>query len=737
MIICMQFVITANAQSNAEFDEKAIWTYGDINNERTKISVQEIKGEDTIVLPSAVSPENVVIFTGIPKSANITVSGDIGKEKFVSGKGINLNELCSNQDYRLTFTIDKQKKEVRIRFIFSKQLPAVYLSSENAKEQGRVWVESSVDKSNKTTGSMIMQKKDGNIVYNGTLTQIKGRGNSTWTLPKKPYQIKLGEKADLLGTGKEENKNKTWVLLANYNDSTGIRNMMAFGIGKALGMDIVVDCMSVDLYYDGEYRGNYTLSEKVEVGKGRVDISDMEEKNIEANDGTDLEKLTIDTDVTSNGATYTYCVGMKSPEDITGGYLLEMDYKERALEEVSYFCTKRGIYVVVKSPEYASKEEMNYIASLYQEYEDAVFNGGTNPQTGKKYTDYIDARSVACYYLINELSKSRDCFNSSAYLHIDEKKDKFVMGPLWDYDLSFGKGSYDVYCDDDSPDGMSALNSQMGLALLKIDDFYKLTKEIYLNEMYPLVKKVLLGDIKSSSDDGNLNSVKNYLEMLRYSSECNTLMWYENKNNNSENEKLTAFINQRSTVLKNYFESLDSIGELPSDRYYDVLPKEWYYEDVCAVTQKGILRGVGNGFFRPEYYVKRAHAVQVIFNMTDVKNVEYKPIYSDVQKDSWYANAVVWAEENKMIDKDDTEFKPDQNITREEFAQLLYRLSGTPKFDITLLDKFKDADSVTLKDAMGWAVENGILIGYNNYINPKGHMSRAELATILIRYYGI
>lgn len=737
ILLCIT-TVNANGTSNQKvtIDKNTIWTYGDINNSGTKISVQSIAGEDTLVLPSAVLPENTVIFSNIPKSVKVTVSGDIGKSSFVSGEPINLLKLCSDKDFRLTFTLDGEEKGYSLRFLFSKEIPAVYLSSENKEEQGRSWVDSSEKKTNKAKGSMVMQKSDGNIVYDGALTQIKGRGNSTWTLPKKPYQIKLETKADLLETSVTENKSKTWVLLANYIDNSGIRNIMAFDIAKALGMNVVLDCISVDLYYDGEYRGNYTLSEKAEVGAGRVSIVDMEEKNEEANKGVNLEELKTDTGVTSNGATYTYCVGMKSPEDITGGYLLEMDYKERALEEVCYFCTKRGIYVVVKSPEYASKEEMDYISSLYQEYEDAVYNGGINPKTGKKYSDYIDARSVACYYLVNELSKARDCFNSSAYLHIDEGKKRFVMGPLWDYDMSFGKGSYDIYCEYDSPNGISALNSQMGLALLKIDDFYTLTKQIYLNELYPMVQEVLVGDTKKVSDDGSLYSVKHYADEIFGSLECNTLMWYGDKDNTIETDKMISFIHQRSNVLKNYFETLNSIEDLPSDRYYDVLPNEWYYGDVSKVTRDGILRGVGNGFFRPEYNVKRSQAVQVIFNMSGVEDVVYEPEYLDVPKGSWYTDAVVWANQNKLIyGYPDKTFRPDSDVTREEFIELLYRFSGSPQVDINKIEKFSDAHRITLKEAMEWSVENGILVGYGNYINPKGYMTRAELSAILVRYY--
>ena len=177
-----------------------------------------------------------------------------------------------------------------------------------------------------------------------------------------------------------------------------------------------VESTYVDLYYDGEYRGNYLLVEKVEIGKGRVDIIDLDELNEVANYGVELENLSIGIGTTENGATYTYCIGMKSPDNITGGYLLERDFAVRAIEEICYFYTTRSNYVVVKSPKYASKAEMKYIATLYQEFEDALYNGGVNPYTGKIYSEYMNLESLVQSYLINEISRNQDSFISSSFL---------------------------------------------------------------------------------------------------------------------------------------------------------------------------------------------------------------------------------------------------------------------------------------------------------------------------------
>ena len=278
---------------------------------------------------------------------------------------------------------------------------------------------------------MILLDETGSTVNAGKLKQIKGRGNSTWKGAKKPYQIKLDKKADLLSSGDAANSNKTWVLLANYFDPSLLRNSLAFDLAGAMQMDPALQYRPVSLYYDGEYRGAYQLSEKVEIASGRVDITDLEKLNEEANAAIDdLATLPLAQATTANGATYRYTTGMQSPADITGGYLLEMDFATRAQEELCYFVTKRGYYVVVKRPECCSQAEMDYIASYYQTYEDILFTG--QPQNGKTLQDYIDLTSAAQCYIINELSKNPDGFHTSSYLYKETGDGPMHMGPIWD-----------------------------------------------------------------------------------------------------------------------------------------------------------------------------------------------------------------------------------------------------------------------------------------------------------------
>ena len=102
------------------------------------------------------------------------------------------------------------------------------------------------------------------------VTRIKGRGNSTWTKPKKPYRLKLDKKTSMFGLSPA----KDWVLLANYNDYTLMTNAVAMKIGRQLGMPYTHDIIPIDVTINGIYRGNYNLTQQVEIHENRVNVGE-------------------------------------------------------------------------------------------------------------------------------------------------------------------------------------------------------------------------------------------------------------------------------------------------------------------------------------------------------------------------------------------------------------------------------------------------------------------------------
>jgi len=748
IVLILSFTLISNKTSAHSVDEhlfSKIYTFGNIEDRKTRINVSNINGNNIIFLPSTVSPDSLILFTDFSNEGSVRIRGEKKETIFSNVVKIDLNQYCSEGNYLLDFIFTQNGStfEEKIRFVFSKNISPLYLISDNPEEYGRKWVESSPEKKNKAKGHIVIQNPNGEYIYNGSLTQIKGRGNSTWKSAKKPYQIKTEKKVDLLDSNDDNNSSKTWVLLANYVDPSLLRNTISLNLGKALGLEKNIQCTPVDLYYDGEYRGSYLLTEKVEIGNGRVDIVDLEGKNEEINKPNDIESYPIATSVTDNGAIFTFCEGMKSPEDISGGYLLEMDYPDRALEEICYFKTTRGQHIVVKSPEYASKEEMEYISALYQEYEDAVYNDGVNPHTGKRYSDYVDAESTAIYYLVNEFSKTKDFFNSSAYLYKNAGEEKLYMGPLWDFDSGYGI-SRTADANRDSADGLSEYNTEFSIKLLSIEDFYKTTQDLYNTKFRYLVNDVLLGDDQSSSDAGNLNSISYESSHIKASAENNSILWYDKTPDNINEAKILSLyikerINTMDILFNPEFKSIpDSELEFLKRTYKDVPKDSWFYSVIENVTTQKYMNGTGNGFFEPYAKVKRSEVAQGIYNIYNAThNGKFKKLFDDVAESDWYSEAVTWAvNSNIMKGYSDGTFHPDNFVTREEIIYYLYKAKKARPLNTSLIKNFTDHISVSnfAKDAMEWAINEKIIIGDDmNRINPSGYITRAEFAAILVR----
>ena len=146
MLTALFFVVLLGATCYASENKPDIYTFGDSSVPDTRVSVQSIGEEFTLVLPSAVKPESLTLFSGWENSSEIYMEGDLKKETFISGRKINLNDFCADSNYRLKFI--NGEEAYTVRFLFSENVPSLFLVSDNPEEKGREWVEESVDKSN-------------------------------------------------------------------------------------------------------------------------------------------------------------------------------------------------------------------------------------------------------------------------------------------------------------------------------------------------------------------------------------------------------------------------------------------------------------------------------------------------------------------------------------------------------------------------------------------------------------
>ncbi len=396
------------------------------------VSVQMIDDEYWLLLPSCADLTQFTLKTSDCNSTIILAGMD-----------------CTDCNLEELFPVDSQGKYVielgrteggvatsyQVNVIKSENICAIFLTSDDIDSYGRSYVDAM--KGNSSTGSMRMLDESGNMIYDASLSQIKSRGNSTFSYEKKSYQIKLTQKSDLLGNGEAV---KTWVLLAEYADSSLFRDKLCKDLAIDLGMTYTTDCDWVDLYYDGEYRGTYLLSEKVQISSTGIDIQDLEKLYQQCNDNYG-EAVIISEGENAYGNTIVYTENLTDPKDISSGYLLELNNTKG--NESNWFVTSQSIGVNVKSPEYLSKNALCYISELYQEFEDAVYaqdgDGnytGIHPETGKAFYEYCDLNSLVQMYLLYFFSDNRDAYCQSTYFYMTEGM--LYAGPVWDSDQTFG-----------------------------------------------------------------------------------------------------------------------------------------------------------------------------------------------------------------------------------------------------------------------------------------------------------
>lgn len=325
--------------------------------------------------------------------------------------------------------------------------------------------------------------------YSGKM-KIKGRGNSTWVLPKKPYKMKFDAAIGLL----DGNPDKEWVLLANYNDKSSLRTDAAFFLGAQSQLDWTPKANFVDLFVNDVYLGNYQLGEGINVSPSRVNVGDE-------------------------------------------GYLLEVDQANRMEAGDVYFTTER-ILLNIKEPGLKKNDEAyTYVKAFVNSAEQALY-GAQFRDASQGYRKYLDVESFVDWYLINEIAKNNDAiFFSSCYMNL-VPGGKLKMGPIWDFDIAFGNVSYN---DNQQPSGFYVKNAAWISRLFEDPDFVAAVKARF--EYFKGNKTALLENINKKSvslkwsiqEDNNKwntlynNTPPNYAVVGSYNNEVQYLKDWINK----------------------------------------------------------------------------------------------------------------------------------------------------------------------------------------------------------------
>ena len=210
----------------------------------------------------------------------------------------------------------------------------------------------------------------------------------------------------------------------------------------------------------------------------------------------------------------------------------------------------------------------------------------------------------------------------------------------------------------------------------------------------------------------------------------------ETTNNNTETS------NDEESDKKNKYNGEEDY-EVFLLNFNDVKESDWFYANVQYVVGNKLMNGVAEDKFAPNDTLTRAMLVTVLYRNTGEPAVNKSIPFTDVNMGSWYANAVIWAKQNGIVNGvNETDFAPDANITREQIATIMFRYAQYKGMDaVTLEENLHFTDSSEISEyavsAMNWAVGTGLMKGKSaTTINPKDNATRAEIAAILQRFIG-
>ena len=336
-------------------------------------------------------------------------------------------------------------------------------------------------------GTLAVNGRGGYEDYTGK-TEVKGRGNSTWGYPKKPYRLKLNKKAEICGLGKAKN----YVLLANHLDPTLMLNSVAFKIGRLLELPFTNHAIPVDVVLNGIYKGSYLLTEQIEVKENRVDL------------------------------------------DENNSVMWELDsYWD---DEPKFKSTAFNLPVMVKDPDLTTEQF---------EYWKKDFNAFTTqfakePLEGNSYVDMIDIESVAKFLITFNLVHNMEINHPKIVFLHKERNGKYVMGPIWVFDWAYDYegtsnhfGRYNTPLFSSSMNGVGTAFFQRFLQDSRVKTIYKRTWQ----------------DFKNNKLDALLQYVDDYAVMLKPSVERNSELWENTRSFDTKVKELKTWLRNRADYI--------------------------------------------------------------------------------------------------------------------------------------------------------------------------------------------
>ena len=362
--------------------------------------------------------------------------------------------------------------------------------------------------------------------------EIKGRGNSTWHFPKKPYRLKLDTKMPLLGMP----KSRHWILLSGYHEwlAGHGKNYLCMKISEKLGMPYTTRCVPCEVVLNGDYIGLYFLTEQIRVAKERVNITEQDD-------------------------------GETDPALITGGWLLELDnYNDKCQIRFRDIGTGKPMRVTYHSPEELSGEQKTYLTELINNVNESV--NSTNYES-RRWEEYIDIDALARFYVLLEVIDDQEGFSGSCWFSKERGENtKLVWGPYWDSGSALGNrnitGVPDFFYNDQE-------NSKRNCWISNIVNFPRF--QIACRKWWKKYRDEVFPTMQQEVDDFGL--------LTEQALACDYLRWGDESATNPERYRRNFMI-----ALQNKRDFLISKWDVPA---YEI---NWatYYSDVDLSLPQGV-----------------------------------------------------------------------------------------------------------------------------------------------------
>lgn len=419
--------------------------------------------------------------------------------------GICRNEIMESEVDEIT--VSENNKEYCIRKIESENISSVFINTMHGNSLR--YLETS--KENLLEGVIEVIDEKGQVAYKGRLDKIQGRGHNSWTINKKKgYNIKFDDYVDLLGMGAARN----YVLIGGKECNSLLCYKITEDISREAKVQYAPESRFVQMYLDGVYMGMYLLGEKIEISPNRYDIGNVAERTQEL----------LNKDISE----YSQCSGEErvwydiphNPSDITGGYLMELNCFGYT-EEESRFHTTHDMTFTLRGARYASKEQIDYLADYWQDFEDALFSEDGYNKKGRYYTEYIDMESFAKQWTILEMISENSIMCSIFYYkESDFTGDGLIhAGYVWDVEHAFMGRSQQI---NTSTIQRKQMQNYWGV-LYSHDDFAQEVCRQWDKMCVPAVN-ILLQEKEKSDVDG-VASLSYYFNFYKQAAEVNESKW--------------------------------------------------------------------------------------------------------------------------------------------------------------------------------------------------------------------